>query len=62
VLHRLTVVPLRRRAFSELSGCDTLSVYGFRAVCSCGWAGKIRSSMAVARLDLSEHRVDLNRA
>lgn len=59
MLHRVTVVPLRRREFSDLTGCDVSSVYGFRAVCTCGWAGKIRARVDVARLDLREHRADL---
>jgi len=61
MLHRVNVIPQRRREYSAITGCDVSSVYGFRAVCSCGWKGKVRARVSVARLDLREHRGDLLR-
>lgn len=61
MLHRVTISPLRHREFSDLTGCDVSSIYGFRASCVCGWKGKTRRTVAVARLDFAEHKLDLLR-
>jgi hypothetical protein len=61
ILHRVNIVPQRRKGFSELTGCDVLSIYGYRAVCSCGWRGRVRRDMRLARVESREHRVDLGR-
>jgi hypothetical protein len=46
MLHRVKITACRRREFSELSGCETSSIYGYRLVCSCGWKSKIRRQVA----------------
>ena len=57
MLHRRRIVVLRRRDFSPLSGCDTLSVFGYRAECACEWKGGVRKTFAAARSDFAEHRL-----
>jgi hypothetical protein len=59
ILHRVNIVPQRRKGFSELTGCDVLSIYGYRAVCSCGWRGSVRPEVRAARVDHRDHRVNL---
>jgi len=58
MLHRVNVLPCRRIEFSDLTGCETSSIYGYRAVCSCGYRGRVKASYSLARLDLIQHRRD----
>jgi hypothetical protein len=61
MFHHVNVIPQRRKTFSELSGCEALSIYGYRPVCSCGWRGSVRPGFHAARLDGRDHRVNLGR-
>jgi hypothetical protein len=56
MLHACQVVACKRKAFSDLTGCETLTTYGYRFVCSCGERGKVRGEYAVARAESLTHR------
>jgi hypothetical protein len=46
MLHVVKMVPCRRREFSDLTGCETSSIYGYRLVCSCGYRSKVRRKVS----------------
>lgn len=56
MLHVCRIVPCKRKTFSDLTGCETLAVYGYRFVCSCEERGKVRKTFALAGMDSAEHR------
>lgn len=49
------VEPLRRAAWSEALQVRAVCVYGYRAVCSCGWTGRKRGTVQLARAEAREH-------
>lgn len=59
MLHRCAVLPCRKRAYSDLTGCETSSIYGYRATCSCGFRGKVLGRYVDAREDLLTHRQEM---
>lgn len=59
MLHRCAVLPCRKRAYSDLTGCEVSTIYGYRFVCGCGERGKVRAVYSLARLDLIAHRESL---
>jgi hypothetical protein len=46
MLHAVKIIPCRRREFSDLTGCETSSIYGYRLICSCGYRSKIRRKVS----------------
>jgi len=59
VLHRVKVEPVKLRGFSDLTGCDTLRVIGYRPTCSCGYRGRVAKTVQIARARLHDHRANL---
>lgn len=54
-LHALRYVPVRHREHVAELGCDVSRVVGYRAVCSCGWRGKVYATVAHSRADAAAH-------
>lgn len=54
-VHRCKVAPLATRRFDAGLAVTIVSVYGYRASCSCEWRGPVRSSFGAARADLAAH-------
>jgi hypothetical protein len=61
MLHRCEIIACKRRAFSELTGCETLTTYGYRFSCSCGERGKVRRAYAVASDEGRTHRQEITK-
>jgi hypothetical protein len=59
VFHKCAVLPCRTLTYSNVIGCEVLTIVGYRFVCKCGERGKVRKSFAIARCDLSAHRQGL---
>jgi hypothetical protein len=55
---RARVKTLHRRHYDTELEAFVLSVWGYRAECPCGWKGRRRFTVYVARADLHEHKVD----
>jgi hypothetical protein len=56
MLHAIAVRPQSSRRHEAGLGCTVSHVYGYRAVCSCGWRGRVRGSVSGARADGLDHR------
>ena len=53
--HRVTYEPVKQLAWDAELRCERLRTVGHRAVCSCGWKGSVRSTVARARETTAEH-------
>lgn len=49
------VAILRYRYHDSDLAADRTGVYGYQAVCQCGWKGERRQIIATARRDLTAH-------
>jgi hypothetical protein len=54
--HHTSVVPIKTTRYCGELGVRASSVVAYRAVCSCGWRSSARATVALARLELADHR------
>jgi hypothetical protein len=52
------IKPVKIHIYSRELHVDVLRVVGYRAECECGWSSGTLSSVALARINLAEHRAE----
>jgi hypothetical protein len=53
--HFVKIRPVRVKWWVDTLSVNSIRIAGYRASCSCGWKGSVKSSVAVARLQFSWH-------
>lgn len=56
------VAVLRYRFYDHDLRCERTGVYGYRALCRCGWRGERRDGRDLAAADLHWHKQDRHAA
>lgn len=58
-MHAGRVEPVKVRARDDELRVAVLRVVGYRATCSCEWRGSVRRTVAAARVELADHRLEV---